>query len=173
MVQLISGTRTQGDEGEPRTPPSTPSENIPRDIEIASTPQETVQQPVVQTPETYIAGTYARSFRRTPGRSPSVPPGFRPAKFAFLPQPDFRTAQEPSEAEEMAGQEQTEENHPAAANNAVQQQVKPRTLRPIIFEAPMRPLDVARDMYLDYTTTQSIKFYNKGCEKLPGEPSRR
>jgi hypothetical protein len=24
-------------------------------------------------------------------------------------------------------------------------------------------------MYLDYTTTQSIKFYNKGCEKLPGE----
>jgi hypothetical protein len=37
------------------------------------------------------------------------------------------------------------------------------------FEAPMRPLDVARSMYLDYTTTQSIKFYNKGCEKLPGE----
>ena len=34
----------------------------------------------------------------------------------------------------------------------------------------MRPLDVARTMYLDYTTTQSIKFYNKGCEKLPGEP---
>jgi hypothetical protein len=33
----------------------------------------------------------------------------------------------------------------------------------------MRPLDVARGMYLDYTTTQSIKFYNKGCEKLPGE----
>jgi len=33
----------------------------------------------------------------------------------------------------------------------------------------MRPLDVSRDMYLDYTTTQSIKFYNKGCEKLPGE----
>jgi hypothetical protein len=38
------------------------------------------------------------------------------------------------------------------------------------FEAPMRPLDVARSMYLDYTTTQSIKFYNKGVEKLPGEP---
>jgi hypothetical protein len=33
----------------------------------------------------------------------------------------------------------------------------------------MRPLDVARNMYLDYTTTQSIKFYNKGVEKLPGE----
>jgi hypothetical protein len=34
----------------------------------------------------------------------------------------------------------------------------------------MRPLDVARDMYLDYTSPQSIKFYSKGCEKLPGEP---
>jgi hypothetical protein len=33
----------------------------------------------------------------------------------------------------------------------------------------MRPLDVARTMYLDYTTAQSIKFYNKGVEKLPGE----
>jgi hypothetical protein len=25
-------------------------------------------------------------------------------------------------------------------------------------------------MYLDYTTTQSIKFYNKGCEMLPDDP---
>jgi len=34
----------------------------------------------------------------------------------------------------------------------------------------MRPLDVARSMYLDYTTAQSIKFYNKGEKKLSGEP---
>jgi len=34
----------------------------------------------------------------------------------------------------------------------------------------MRLLDVQRDMYLDYTITQSIKFYSKGCEKLPGDP---
>ena len=40
----------------------------------------------------------------------------------------------------------------------------------IIFQAQMRPLDVARTSYLDYTKTQSIKFYNKGCEKLSGEP---
>jgi hypothetical protein len=39
----------------------------------------------------------------------------------------------------------------------------------LTFEAPMRPLDVARNMYLDYTTTQSIKFYNKEVEKPPGE----
>jgi hypothetical protein len=40
----------------------------------------------------------------------------------------------------------------------------------VIFQAPMRPLDVARTSNLDYTKTQSIKFYNKGCEKLSGEP---
>ncbi len=33
----------------------------------------------------------------------------------------------------------------------------------------MRPLDVARNAYLDYTKTQSIKFYYKGCEGLSGE----
>jgi hypothetical protein len=43
-------------------------------------------------------------------------------------------------------------------------------LRTFMFEAPMTPLDVARNMYLDYTTTQSIEFYNKRCEKLPGDP---
>ncbi len=42
-------------------------------------------------------------------------------------------------------------------------------MRGLSFEAPMRPLDVQRDMYLDYTNTQAIKFYNKGCEKLSGE----
>ncbi len=41
--------------------------------------------------------------------------------------------------------------------------------RTFTFEAPMRPLDVARNMYLDYSAVQSIKFYNKGVEKLPGE----
>jgi hypothetical protein len=28
----------------------------------------------------------------------------------------------------------------------------------------MRPLNVARNMYLDYSAVQSIKFYNKGVE---------
>ena len=42
-------------------------------------------------------------------------------------------------------------------------------MRGLSFEAPMRPLDVQRDMYLDYTNTKAIKFYNKKCEKLPGE----
>ncbi len=34
-------------------------------------------------------------------------------------------------------------------------------MRSLVFEAPMRPMDVARSMYLDYTTTQSIKFIIK------------
>jgi len=40
----------------------------------------------------------------------------------------------------------------------------------MIFEAPMRSLDVAIKIYLDYTSSQFIKFYNKACEKLPGDP---
>jgi hypothetical protein len=39
----------------------------------------------------------------------------------------------------------------------------------MIFQAPMRPLDVAKTAYLDNTKTIHIKFYNKGCEKLSGE----
>ena len=35
--------------------------------------------------------------------------------------------------------------------------------------APMRPMDVAKEWYLDYITPQSIKFYNKAVEALPGE----
>jgi len=146
MVELRSGTRTQGDEGEPRTPSSTASVSIPRDIEVTPTrpevgneptmSQEDTQQPIPQTPEVYVAGTYARSFTRMPGRSPSEPPNFRPAQFAFLPQPDqpdYRTAQEPSEGEEIADQGQTDENQPATANNATQQPIRPRILRSLVF----------------------------------------
>jgi hypothetical protein len=35
--------------------------------------------------------------------------------------------------------------------------------------APMRPMDVAKEWYLDYVSPQSIKFYNKAVEALPGE----
>jgi hypothetical protein len=33
----------------------------------------------------------------------------------------------------------------------------------------MRPMDVAKEWYLDYISPQSIKFYNKAVEALPGE----
>jgi len=35
--------------------------------------------------------------------------------------------------------------------------------------APMRPMDVAKEWYLDYVSPQSIKFYNEAVEALPGE----
>ena len=53
--------------------------------------------------------------------------------------------------------------HHAAAN-----QVN-TTLPPAPRVAPMRPMDVAREWYLDYVSPQSIKFYNKAIEHLPGE----
>jgi hypothetical protein len=64
-------------------------------------------------------------------------------------------------------QQPWQEQHKASTRPA------PSPKRAFTFEAPMRPLDVARSMYLDYTTTQSIKFYNKGVEKLPGEAFNR
>ena len=36
-------------------------------------------------------------------------------------------------------------------------------------KAPMRPMDVESDCSLDYVTPQSIKFYHRAIEKLPGE----
>jgi hypothetical protein len=129
-------------------------------------------------PQVYTAGTYPAQLRRTP----SEPANFRPAQFSFLPQPDYRTAGEPSEA----GDGGLPSNAPSPApqfppSPAPQVQNQPAmpaqqnpsgvgyAMRGLSFEAPMRPLDVQRDMYLDYTNTQAIKFYNKGCEKLSGE----
>jgi hypothetical protein len=43
------------------------------------------------------------------------------------------------------------------------------TLPPAPRVAPMRPMGVAREWYLDYFSPQSIKFYNKAIEHLPGE----
>ncbi len=50
--------------------------------------------------------------------------------------------------------------HSAVANSSSQ---------PASLTAPMRPMDVAKEWYLDYITPQSIKFYNKAVEALPGE----
>jgi hypothetical protein len=41
---------------------------------------------------------------------------------------------------------------------------------PRLVLTPMRPMDVAQEHPLDYTTPQTIKFYNKGIEKLAGDP---
>ena len=161
---------------------SQPGVDIPGEVQVPATTQGEVQQ--ATTPQVYTAGTYTSTLQReaalqgTPRlrRTPSVPNNFRPSQFAFLPAPDFSTARQPSDAEE-----EKEETHgvspmpPRIVNlGEPSPDSKPAAtpqgfMRTLAFEAPMRPLDVARGMYLDYTTTQSIKFYNKGCEKLPGE----
>ena len=161
---------------------SQPGVDIPEEVQVPAITQGEVPQ--ATTPQVYTAGTYTSTLQReaalqgTPRlrRTPSVPNNFRPSQFAFLPAPDFSTARQPSDAEEekedMHGVspmpprivnlgEPSPDSKPAATPQGF--------MRTLAFEAPMRPLDVARGMYLDYTTTQSIKFYNKGCEKLPGE----
>ena len=161
---------------------SQPGVDIPEEVQVPAITQGEVPQ--ATTPQVYTAGTYTSTLQReaalqgTPRlrRTPSVPNNFRPSQFAFLPAPDFSTARQPSDAEE-----EKEETHgvspmpPRIVNlGEPSPDSKPAAtpqgfMKTLAFEAPMRPLDVARGMYLDYTTTQSIKFYNKGCEKLPGE----
>jgi hypothetical protein len=180
-MQLRSGATTGGTapvRTPPRTSPTTPDQGIPEQIEITSPPRQEddvdvdvtrvpVPRTPTQSPQVYTEGTYVASF----GRSPSKPANFRPSQFSFLPQPDYRTAREPSKPEDTGSIDGKPTATPPVPNqpavSSPQNPYKVRdTLRTLAFEAPMRPLDVARNMYLDYTTTQSIKFYNKVCEKL-------
>jgi len=185
-MQLRSGATTGG---------TAPRGGVPEQIQFTSQPRQedgtdvpAGGSPGPRTPtmklQVYTAGTYAAHLRRTP----SEPENFRPAQFSFLPQPDYRTAGETSEAGDVGlpnnapspapqfpsspvPQVQNQPAVPTQQDPAQQNPFRARDgLRTLAFEAPMRPLDVQRDMYLDYTTTQAIKFYNKGCEKLSGEP---
>jgi len=140
--QIIVGNQEQ--------PLGDPSPGIP---EPSQTPR--------QTPQVYIAGTIPS--RLTLERSPSLPRNFRPSEFAFMPQPDFESAREPPDPSKDDDETKVEAPKKTGAEQLL-------SSGDIIFQAPMRPLDVARTSYLDYTKTQSIKFYNKGCEKLSGEP---
>jgi hypothetical protein len=164
----------------PMTPPRSPSPTgggVPALIEITSpqrqegNEEDSVPRTPIQPPQVYTAGTYVANF----GRSPSEPANSRQAQFSFLPHPDYRTAREPSDPgdpDNNGGQPDVSRPIPnqPVTSSPQDQMNRGEALRAYTFEAPMRPLDVARNTYLDYTTTQSIKFYNKGCEKLPVEP---
>ena len=181
MVHTRSGLETATREGQDNTDTTQPGIDTPAEVQVPTQ----VQQGVAQTPMVYTAGTYAAAYQRplTIQRTPSVPSDFRPAQFAFLPAPDFSTARQPSEDDEEEDDDaqgvppitprivNLGEPSPDSKPSATPQEDKSggEVMRSLVFEAPMRPLDVARSMYLDYTTTQSIKFYNKGCEKLPGD----
>jgi hypothetical protein len=177
MVKTRAGTNT-----DVQTPAATQqSREVPAEVEVPTQTQEqqigtptTQAQGQVGTPVTppqvYTAGTYAATYQRPPTvqRSPSVPRGWRPDQFAFRQLPDFATARGDAseEGELVEGGTPSDSMQPVTPTN---QAAGRQALRALTFEAPMRPLDVSRDIYLDYTTTQSIKFYNKGCEKLSGE----
>jgi hypothetical protein len=164
MVELRSGTTTGGQN------PSTPDvrdPNIPENIEVASQGIQAVdhsaqvQSPIQQQGQTpaaaqgvYVGGTYPATLSRAAQGTPS----YRPPHFAFTTSPSRQSQEEFKSTKSHEDSNGSESTKPT-----------PTPRRNFTFEAPMRPLDVARNMYLDYTITQSIKFYNKGVEKLPGE----
>jgi hypothetical protein len=164
MVELRSGTTTGGNN---TMTPDVRDPNIPENIQIASQGDQAGEQGAQlqspnqaqgQTPSAaqgvYVGGTYPETMKRAAqGTSP-----YRPPQFAFTT-PQSRQSQE--EYKSTKSHEDSDES--------TSKRPAPSPKRAFTFEAPMRPLDVARSMYLDYTTTQSIKFYNKGVEKLPGE----
>jgi hypothetical protein len=167
MVELRSGTNTGGQN------PSTPDgrdPNIPENIEIAGQGDQTTNQGAhLQDPSqqqgqspaaaqgVYVGGTYPATLTRAAQGTPS----YRPPQFAFTT-PQARPSQE-----EFRSTKSHEEGDGSSSSGSTKPLPTPR--RTFTFEAPMRPLDVARNMYLDYSAAQSIKFYNKGVEKLPGE----
>jgi hypothetical protein len=164
MVELRLGTTTGGDNT--RTP-GTRDPNIPEHIQISGQEDPVVDQGAQlqspnqnlgQTPSAvqgvYVGGTYPATLTRA---AQGTPP-YRPPQFAFT-NPQLRQSQE-----EYKSTKSHEDSDESASTRPA-----PSPKRAFTFEAPMRPLDVARSMYLNYTTTQSIKFYNKGVEKLPGE----
>jgi hypothetical protein len=167
MVELRSGTNTGGQE--PRTAEGR-DPNIPEDIEVIDQGDQMTNQgaqmmdPVNQQGQpaegaaqgVYVGGTYPATLARAEQGTSS----YRPPQFAFTT-PPVRPLQEEfksTKSHEEGDASSTETGKPLST---------PR--RAFTFEAPMRPLDVARNMYLDYSAVQSIKFYNKGVEKLPGE----
>jgi len=167
MVELRSGTNTGGQD------PSTTEgrdPNIPENIEVAEQGDQTANQgaqmidpsnqqgqPSVAAQGVYVGGTYPATLARTAQGTSS----YRPPQFAFTT-PPVRPSQE-----DFRSTKSHEEGDGSSSSGSTKPLPTPR--RTFTFEAPMRPLDVARNMYLDYSVVQSIKFYNKGVEKLPGE----
>ena len=73
----------------------------------------------------------------------------------FAPPPNFREAREQAVHDADA----TPPHHSHYSRIWNRQQV-----------VAMEPLSIDNDYYLDYRDAQNIKFFNKGREKLPGEP---
>jgi hypothetical protein len=154
MVELRSGTTTGGDNT--RTP-GTRDPSIPENIEIASQGDLAVNkgaqlqspnQNQGQTPTTaqgvYVGGTYPATLTRAAQGSPP----YRPPQFAF-------TTPQPRQSQEEYKSTKSHEDSDESAST----RPAPSPKRVFTFEAPMRPLDVARKANM-YTWT--LIFTGKG-----------
>jgi hypothetical protein len=160
MVHTRSGLETAAREGQDNTDTTQQGNDIPAEVQVPTQ----VQQGDAQTPIVYTAGTYTAAYQRpsTIQSTPSVPENFRPAQFAFLPAPDFSMARQPSEDAEKEEEDaqgvpsmaprivNLGEPSPVSKPSATSQERGRDVMRSLVFEAPMRPLDVARSIYLDY-----------------------
>jgi hypothetical protein len=89
-----------------------------------------------------------------PASDQSRPP--TPNWTGFAPPPNFQEARENDRRAHEAGEESS---HPTYSR------IWNRTK-----EVAMEPLSIDHNLYLDYRDSQSIKFFNKGRERLPGDP---
>jgi hypothetical protein len=77
----------------------------------------------------------------------------------FTPEPNFQEARENDRQDFETGEM---EDHPSYSKIWNRVQV-----------VAMEPLSIDNNFYMDYRNPQSIKFFNKGVEKLPGEAFTR
>ena len=89
-----------------------------------------------------------------PASDQSRPP--TPNWTGFTPPPNFQEARENDRRAHEAGEESS---HPTYSRIWNRTSV-----------VAMEPLSIDHNLYLDYRDPQSIKFFNKGREKLPGDP---
>jgi hypothetical protein len=89
-----------------------------------------------------------------PASDQSRPP--TPNWTGFAPPPNFQEARENDKREHEAGEESS---HPTYSRLWNRTNV-----------VAMEPLSIDHNLYLDYRSPQSIKFFNKGRERLPGDP---
>jgi hypothetical protein len=89
-----------------------------------------------------------------PASDQSRPP--TPNWTGFIPPPNFQEARESDRRAHEAGEESS---HPTYSRIWNRTSV-----------VAMEPLSIDHNLYLDYRDPQSIKFFNKGRERLPGDP---
>jgi len=157
----------------PATPLAVPGARSTQQSNQQQTPQRsTVPETTIQSPATTIQSPATTSTIQPQGSTPvvstpQVTQYIDPTQLStamlyqskpLTPQQQALLSQLPKTQSSLIGPTQ----NAAISNTAIPSQLATLT-------APMRPMDVAKEWYLDYVSPQSIKFYNKVVEALPGE----